>query len=178
MSLFRFAVIICLAAGAAQTASAQPVTVPAPVEKLHLADGECEAYDEAHMREARVAAKLDANRTFYLLPCFTGAYNVISRAYAWDPRYPDDAQGFLFAAFSDQLGWYGRSGLINADFDTTTGTLTAFEKGRGLGDCGSQPLWRWTEYGWRLIEYRHWEKCDGSRMPKEWPVIYSFSPPK
>lgn len=162
----------------AMPSRAQPVTVPEQVEKQHLADEECEDYDAPHMREARQTGRLDANHSLYLLPCYTGAYNVIYRAYTWDARYPDAVRMELFAAFTDQLGWYGRSGIINAEYDEAKRTLSAFEKGRGLGDCGSQPSWQWTEYGWRLMEYRYWDRCDGSRMPAEWPVVYRYAAPK
>ncbi len=149
-----------------------PVSIPALVRKQHLADGECRDFDAGHMQRARVADTLDEHHTLYLLPCYTGAYNVIYRAWVADARYPKEVRRELFVGYSDDLGWYGKDTLINADYDAATKTLSAFEKGRGLGDCGSVPTYRWHESFWRLLEFRSWEKCDGTHMPERWPVIY------
>ena len=148
--------------------------IPQAIAAQIRADTECRDFDAEHMKSARQTAQLSDHHTLYLLPCFTGAYNVVYRAYVLDKRYPNEVEPSIFAAFSDEMGWYGQDQLINASFDTITRTLTAFEKGRGLGDCGSVPSYRWNEYGWRMISYRHWGKCDGSRMPDDWPVIYRF----
>ena len=152
--------------------AASPVVVPAAVKKLHMADGECRDFDAEHMVSARVSDQLDEHNRLYLLPCFNGAYNSIYRAYVLDKRYPDELRQQLFVGYTDDLGWYGKDTLINADYDAKTKTLSAMEKGRGLGDCGSVPTYRWHEGFWRLLQYRNWDKCDGSRMPAEWPVIY------
>lgn len=165
------ALLFGIALSGTAAGAAEPV-VPDTVDRLMRADRECIDYDASHMRNARETAQLTANHTLYLLPCYTGAYNVIYRVYVVDKRYPDELRRSLFAGFSDENGWYGKDSLINASFDPATRTLTAFEKGRGLGDCGSEPVYRWNEYDWRMIEYRHWGKCDGSRMPEKWPVIY------
>jgi hypothetical protein len=147
--------------------------IPAHVDKLHRSKSECANYDkQEHLRNAHLTAKLSATQTLYLLPCFTGAYNFVYRIYVDDTRYPGELQPSLFANYSDLNGWMGTDTLINADFNPKTKILSAFEKGRGLGDCGSIPSYQWSEYGWRMIEYRHWDKCDGTRMPKDWPVIF------
>jgi len=148
--------------------------LPDRVRKAIASDPECRDYDANHLRSARQVAQLSENHTLYLLPCFTGAYNIIYRVYVVDKRYPEEVRPSLFATYADEMGWYGQNQLINAEFDPKTETLTAFEKGRGLGDCGSIPTYRWNEYGWRMIEYRYWGKCDGSRMPGDWPVIFDF----
>lgn len=126
------------------------------------------------MKAARVTAKLSGGKMLYLLPCFAAAYNVVYRVYVFDKRYPDELKRSIFAAYSDAAGWYGKDDLINAQFDPETKTLIAFEKARGVGDCGSIAKYRWSDIGWRMIEYRYWGKCDGTRMPEDWPVIYRF----
>lgn len=148
--------------------------LPSQVQDLLKADKECNNAEDNHMKQARETAALDENNTLYLVPCFSGAYNIIYRVYVFDKRYPEEVRPSAFAGFSDEMGWYGQIQLINAFFDTKTKTLTAFEKGRGLGDCGSVPTYKWAEYGWRMMEYRYWGKCDGSRMPEKWPVIYKY----
>ena len=148
------------------------------IEALLKSDKECGNYDDDFMRRGRMRAELGKTQTLYLLPCFSGAYNIVYRVYVLDTRYPDEARTSLFAGYSDETGWYGKNGLVNAEYDLKTKTLTAFEKGRGLGDCGAIPSYQWTGYSWRMIEYRYWGKCDGSRMPEQWPVIYRFKQPK
>ena len=178
---FRFSTPLLLAgmalAGPA-VAAGQHAGIPEPVDKLHRADRECRDYDAKHMRDARVTARLSAGKMLYLLPCFTGAYNLFYRIYVFDKRYPDELKPSAFAGYSDDFGWYGKDNLINAEFDPKTKILSAFEMARGLGDCGSKPKYRWADYGWRMIEYRYWGKCDGTRMPADWPVIYRFKKPR
>ena len=152
--------------------------LPNAVEANISADRDCQDYNADHLRKARVSAKLGETQTLFLLPCFTGAYNIVYRVYVFDTRFPKELKPSLFASYSDEMGWSGTNSLINADYDENTKTLTAFEKGRGLGDCGSIPTYRWAEYGWRMTEYRYWSKCDGTRMPEKWPVIYRFKKPK
>ncbi len=146
--------------------------LPAKIEALHKSDKECSNYGADFLVRARVIAKLGETQTLYLLPCFSGAYNIAYRVYVLDSRFPDSVRPSLFAGYADEYGWYGKDTLINAEFDPETKTLSAFEKGRGLGDCGSIPSYRWAEYNWRLIEYRYWGKCDGTRTPDQWPVIF------
>jgi len=167
-----------LALMGASLAAAAPITVPGPVDKLMRADKECFDYDAHHLKVARTAAKLGKNQTLYLLPCFTGAYNTIYRVYVFDKRYPDELKRSVFAGFSDESGWYGQDQLINAHYDAKTKILSAFEKGRGLGDCGAIPEYTWIEYGWRMMSYRYWGKCDGTHMPEDWPVICRFNKPR
>ncbi len=168
----------CLVLAGAGLATAAPVAVPEPVDRLMRADKECQDYDANHLREARVAAKLGKDQMLYLLPCFTGAYNMIYRVFVFDKRYPDELKRSVFAGFSDETGWFGQDQLINAEYDAKTKILSAFEKGRGLGDCGAVPEYKWIEYNWRMVRYRYWGKCDGSRMPEDWPVIYRFHKPR
>ena len=155
-------------------AAAAPVAVPQPVDTLMRSDKECQDYNARHLKVARVAAKLGEHQTLYLLPCFTGAYNTIYRIFVFDKRYPGELKRSVFAGYSDETGWQGQDQLINAQYDTKTKILSAFEKGRGLGDCGAIPEYQWIVYGWRMMSYRYWGKCDGTRMPEDWPVIYRY----
>ena len=157
---------------------AAEVAVPGPVDKLMRADKECLDYDASHLREARVSAELGNGQMLYLLPCFTGAYNMVYRVFVFDKRYPDELKRSVFAGYSDATGWHGQDQLINAHYDPKTKILSAIEKGRGLGDCGAIPEYTWIEYSWRMVSYRYWGKCDGTHMPEDWPVIYRFNKPK
>lgn len=178
MAARRYATAIAVAATALLAASGivAEEKLPPQITNLLEADTECIDRDASHLKDFYDTAQLSENHTLYLVPCYTGAYNVIYRVYVLDKRYPDEVKPSAFAGYADGMGWYGKIQLINAEYDKKTKTLSAFEKGRGLGDCGSVPSYRWTEYGWRMLEYRYWGKCDGSRMPGDWPVIYRHKP--
>ncbi|MBZ0228054.1 MAG: DUF1176 domain-containing protein, partial [Bauldia sp.] len=108
----------------------------------------------------------------YIIPCFAGAYNVAYRVYLVRAGNIGKARTLYFANFSQTLGWYGSDTLINASYDPESKTLASFGKGRGLGDCGNAARYRWDGFDFRMIDYRAWDQCDGSRRPDEWPVIY------
>ena len=159
-----------------ETEPAETFGLPGPVFQALRADKRCDLdrNDQASFRESIVEDQLDANRTLYLLACSSGAYNTVFRIYIYDRRYPDEAVPELFAAYSSSRGWYGKRSLINADYDPKTRTISAFEKGRGIGDCGSLERYKWTADGLRLVSYRYWGRCNGSRMPRDWPEIYRY----
>ena len=168
---------------AAAPADAAPITkatadisfLPATLARIHRADEDCSDMADSLTEGKIIKAPLDGNHILYVVPCWSGAYNIFSRIYLYDARYPKAVKPELFATYGDHTGWYGSAHLVNADYDQRTNTLTAFEKYRGPGDCGSIAEYRWTENVLRLMTYRHWGKCDGSRGPDEWPVIFKFS---
>ena len=161
-------------------ASAEPVApqkkIPKVIKEAHFADPYCSDKDFEMLKEFIAVAPLDEHRTLYLLPCYAGAYNILSGAYAYDKRYPAEARKELFATFNDAVGWTGISLLTNANFDPKTKTITTLEKARGLSDCGAVGSYQWSEFGFRLMRLRYWGKCDGTKMPEAWPVIYEFTP--
>lgn len=153
-----------------------PQKLPRAIAKLHFADGECEPLDKAPLVNFGFeSAALDKNIKLFLVPCFAAAYNVVTRAYVMDARYKDKTQMLLFAEYSDELGWTGTNSLLNVDYDAKAKSLSAFAKARGLGDCGSTSLYQWQQYAFKMLEYRYWGKCDGTRLAEDWPLIYRSS---
>lgn len=63
------------------------------------------------------------------------------------------------------------SGLTNATFDPQTMTLTSFNKGRGIGDCGVEEQWVWDGKAFRLVLERAMPECRGVPLD-DWPVTY------
>ena len=149
-----------------------PDKIPPKLGKLHFADGECEPADRAPLEGFGFEiAQVDKNTTLYLIPCFTGAYNVVYRAYL--KLLNDTLRQVLFARYTDQLGWTGTKDLMNISYDAKTRTLAAFSKARGLGDCGSSSRYQWSGRAFKMMQYRYWGKCDGTRLLPDWPIIYS-----
>ncbi|SDR34113.1 DUF1176 domain-containing protein [Pseudovibrio sp. Tun.PSC04-5.I4] len=65
--------------------------------------------------------------------------------------------------------------LFNSFWDLNRIALSSFTVDRGLSDCGSYEVHRFTAEGYlELIEYRAKHTCDGKfREPTDYPLIYS-----
>jgi len=159
-----------------KSAANETSALPEAIVKFHSGVAECDMSERQPklFAEGIVRGTLDDNNLLFMLPCFVGAYNMVFRIYVYDKRYPNDVRPEYFAAYSDRRGWFGKPDLINPAYDPATKTITARELGRGIGDCGSLPSYRWTADGLRLVTYRYWAKCDGTHLPDDWPVIYDF----
>lgn len=107
-------------------------------------------------------ARLTATEYLWAIPRGRGAYNfsslmIVARA---------DGSG----ARSPGLG--GDDIFVNVGYDAENRTLSAFNKGRGLGDCGSDDAWAWD--GRRFQRTRHAEMGDCRGVPSEdWLVTWS-----
>ena len=149
-----------------------PGKIPPAIAKLHFADGECDAIDRPPLSAFGFeTVTIDKNKKLYLIPCFAAAYNVVYRIYL-NSSNQDRPRQLLFADYSSDLGWSGTRDIMNITYDAETKTLSSFYKGRGLGDCGSTSIYRWKKYAFKMVEYRYWGKCDGTRQSQDWPIIY------
>jgi len=149
-----------------------PDKIPPALAAIHFADGECASAERQPFAGFGFeTTKLDKNNRLYLIPCFAGAYNVVYRIYL-KPASQTKPRQLFFASYSDELGWSGTPELMNISYDARTKTLSTLAKSRGLGDCGSRALYQWNSYAFKMVEYRYWGKCDGTRLPANWPVIY------
>ncbi|KQM97661.1 DUF1176 domain-containing protein [Sphingomonas sp. Leaf25] len=105
---------------------------------------------------------LGGGRTLALVPCLTGAYNIVTAVFVVA------AGKAVPAAFDTPTVFDGESlglaanvpFLINVDF--TDDVLSSDAKGRGLGDCGIGQRFAWDGARFRLIERREMEECRGS----------------
>lgn len=61
--------------------------------------------------------------------------------------------------------------ITNPTFDEKTMTLSSFEKGRGIGDCGGEEQWVWDGKTFRLAQLRIMSECFGV-PPDDWPAVY------
>ncbi len=149
-----------------------PDKLPPAIAKLHFVDGECDVMERPPLSDFGFeTARLDKDTKLFLIPCRAAAYNIVYRIYL-KASNADRPRQLLFADYSNSLGWTGTQDLMNVSYDAKTKSLSAFYKGRGLGDCGSTSIYRWQQYAFKLLEYRNWQKCDGTRQAQDWPVIY------
>jgi hypothetical protein len=108
------------------------------------------------------AIALDARRTLVLLACGSGAYNVSTL-----PLIVERRAGRLRAvpaSFDAGAGYEegGKPFLTNGGWDQEKSLLTAFAKGRGLGDCGTGTTHAWDGTRFRLVEQIEMGECRGS----------------
>ena len=120
------------------------------------------------------AVRIADDTELYVLPCaLGGAYN---QPYAFYRLYDGKAFEVPLPYMTDE-GPTTTSGAVNVDWDQPSRTLTAFDKGRGLGDCGVWDKWRLSDdpvdVRFVLVESRIKDDCDGEgEGPETWPLIW------
>lgn len=159
--------IVTPAPATSQTGFGDGQTLPAALEALPAVKA-CRAetsFADWIGREV-FSARLDASTELWAVPCFVGAYNIghdwyITQSGGRNPRP---------AVLSSAAGETG-AGAINGGYSPATRTLTAFAKGRGIGDCGTTRTWTWTGRAFVLTEETSMPDCRG--MPADqWPTTW------
>ena len=105
---------------------------------------------------------LGGGKSLVILPCSTGAYNLIGALFIVDgaritPAQLDARSGF--EATGADTGTPVKS-VINGEFKD--GVLTSYAKGRGLGDCGSRQSFVWDATRFRPSEQADMGECRGN----------------
>jgi hypothetical protein len=144
--------------------------IPGVVRAYHERTSDCEIYDDRRLRElgSRIEP-LTPTSILYALPCTAHAYNVTYRLYLRDIGEIGGIRTLYFADYSEDTAWSGTDLLFNISVEGDR--LTAFYKGRGLGDCGTLGEWQWNRYDYRLLRYAVESECRGVQ-PEEWPVVF------
>jgi hypothetical protein len=121
--------------------------------------------DIDYLSTAFTVARLAADTELWGVPCFGGAYNMgyqyfttgIGGTHPQPVSFPT-SEGSTFD-------------VINGQYDPATRILDAFEKGRGLGDCGTASTWVWTGRAFALKSEQHMEECWGM-VSDYWPTTW------
>jgi len=144
----------------------QNQTLPAALEAVP-AVAECRAETAEHWVGKEVmSARLDASTELWAVPCFAGAYNMGHDWYITGPGGRDPRPARLSSA-SGETG----AGTINGGYSPETRTITAFAKGRGVGDCGAASTWTWTGREFVLTRELEMQACWG--VPADyWPTTW------
>jgi len=106
---------------------------------------------------------LDADRTLVLLPCDRGAYNFSSTVLI--ARGKPGSRKLTAVQFDDKDADTPAGAarvLVNVTWNSKTGLLEAFSKGRGIGDCGSSSTHAWDGSSMRLVHADLMPECRGS----------------
>lgn len=124
-------------------------------------------------------AKIGDGLSMIAMPCGSpGAYN---QSYVFYSQYENQVVPVSLPTISDD-GPSTVDEAWNIDWSQSTKTLTAFFKGRGLGDCGTYDVWKATDDGdgkvrFVLAEERSKGDCDGNYAggPEKWPASWPIS---
>ncbi|TXC72106.1 DUF1176 domain-containing protein [Sphingomonas ginsenosidivorax] len=123
---------------------------------------ECDLVDDQTGVLSPEAHAVGGGKTLVILPCSTGAYNLIGALFVIDgkavtPAEVDSPSGF------DETGADSQTpvrSVVNGAF--RDGLLTSYAKGRGIGDCGVQQSYVWDGTTLRLSEQSAMSECRGN----------------
>lgn len=113
-----------------------------------------------------IVARLSAGVILWGPVCSRGAYNII-----YSFLLSDERGGNVRPAVIPFETRETTDSLMNADFDPKSQTLTNFDKGRGLGDCGAETTWVWDGRAFRLAEQTLMPECRGV-LAGDWPSSF------
>ncbi len=123
---------------------------------------ECDLVDDSTGVLSPESHAVGGGKTLVILPCSTGAYNLIGALFVIDgktvtPAETDSPSGF------DETGADSQTpvrSVVNGAFKD--GLLTSYAKGRGIGDCGVQQSYVWDGTKLRLSEQSAMGECRGN----------------
>lgn len=151
--------------------------LPAPVRTLWESKHDYCSDEERDLiaQYEAFSVNLGEDGALYFLPCGgPGAYNFPSALYVHFAK-ENAARSVSFPTLGSE-GPTNTSTAYNLSWNDKTSTLSAFFKGRGIGDCGTKQKWKWRDannvYGeLELIEERVKGDCDGKdgEFPLLWP---------
>jgi hypothetical protein len=140
--------------------------LPAALEAVPAVT-ECRAETADHWVGKEVmSARLDASTELWAVPCFAGAYNIGHDWYVTGPGGRDPRPARLASASGE-----ASAGTINGGYAPEARTITAFAKGRGVGDCGTASTWTWTGREFVLTNELTMTECWGA-PPDYWPTTW------
>lgn len=142
--------------------------LPADLVELHESRPDaCDPFDI--IDSTPYAYELGDGLRLYLVPCSEGAYNRFYSAYV---AYAWGFELQSFAAYQLNGGWVSEPGIWQPDFDAETTTLSTYNLGRSIGDCGIRQTYVWEGDRFVLIKVTAKPNCDGDGTPGEFPLIY------
>lgn len=141
-------------------------TLPATIERMpDVVQCRADTDFNPDLQSAIVSARLDADTVLWGVPCGAGAYN-FSNAYFTTRPDGSNPRRLTFPSTGEPLDL-----LVNAAYDPATRVIDAFDKGRGLGDCGTASSWTWTDRGFVLKSSSGMADCNGVASDY-WPTFW------
>ena len=123
--------------------------------------------------ESEDATRLAADQVMYWFPCKdkSGAYNFLYALIIDQRGKPLREVEFKLPREVAATADGGVEMNMNPGFDESTQTMSLFNKGRGIADCGQSSDWAWDGHGFRLIQSKQMPTCKGV-APNDWAVLY------
>ena len=142
----------------------------APAAVIAKARAVCE---DKKIAEAEDATRLGADQVMYWFPCAdkSGAYNFFYALLIAERGKPVREVAFKLPRELAANGDNGVTPNMNPGFDESTQTLSLFNKGRGIADCGESSDWVWDGREFRLLGAKSMPTCKGV-APNDWAVLY------
>lgn len=104
---------------------------------------------------------LDGGLKLVQVSCWSAAYNFGGILFAVDPKVRAKARLLSFQTVGDEKKLETVYSLTLPRFNAKTKILSAYHKGRGVGDCGEIGEWHWTGKDFKLTGYWNKSDCDG-----------------
>jgi hypothetical protein len=148
----------------------EPKADKAPAAVIVKARAVCE---DKTIDESEDATRLAADQVMYWFPCKdkSGAYNFLYALIIDQRGKPLREVEFKLPREVAATADGGVEMNMNPGFDESTQTMTLFNKGRGMADCGQSSDWAWDGRGFRLIQSKQMPTCKGV-APNDWAVLY------
>jgi hypothetical protein len=154
------------------TAAKPSVSTPPKPPAGMLAKAQAQCDSDKKFTGAEDATPLGGGRVMYWFHCeeASGAYNANFALLMVEPGTQVTA---VILKAPQELG-IGDGSVVpntNPSFDAATQTLSTFDKGRGIGDCGTFSEWVWNGTEFQLLTYKTMPACNG--IPSDdWPTLY------
>ena len=110
---------------------------------------------------------LGKGRVLWAVPCGAGAYNMWSKFYLLTNS--SRLEPYRFSIPEPATDDEDAHSLVNVSVEPETGQISAFSKGRGVGDCGSAQTYTWDGTNFVLTNLIEMNACNGL-TPDFWPV--------
>ena len=110
--------------------------------------------------EKQSVTDLDSKHKLVELGCLRAAYNFTSIFFIVADGDVSSARRVKFNIW-DGRKFTSTTMLTNASYDSKDRVLRSFDKGRGIGDCGSVSEWSWEGETFMLKAHWRQDRCDG-----------------
>ncbi len=150
--------------------------LPGSVEQIWAKSiNECRSEEKDFIAEfGGLRINLDEDGSLFLLPCnFPGAYNMPYVAISFSIS-DKKSRAIAFPVIGNR-GPTNMDSAYNIEWNDKKSQLSAFFRGRGIGDCGLKQIWQWGDKSYysefELLEERRKDDCDGKMddFPLLWP---------
>lgn len=153
------------ASAAAQTHLPQPVLPAAFEARADVKQCRSDTAFSPTFQTQITVDRLSADQELWGVPCFSGAYNFGLRYFVTGPKGADP-QALRFPTSREPA-----DEVVNGEYDPGSRTLSGFNKGRGIGDCGIASTWVWTGRDFALQSESEMRECWG--VPSDqWPSTW------